>query len=167
MYTYYDFPDRVEKQEDGSYCWRCNVGKDYERRIYRVTMIICGIIAAFVLLYGGILSYMFHQSPLIVFVCAAVFLLIAFLICFGLDRLPGKVGEIYRLTEEYIVTGSGKTRAVFEFSRTKVMIVTEEYIELKGRFGGPRIYVPQEDMPFVKGHIACRIPGNAEIRELR
>ena len=97
----------------------------------------------------------------------AVFLLIAFLICFGLYRLPGNVGEIYRLTEEYIITGSGKTRAIFEFNRTKVMIVTDEYIELRGRFGGPRIYVPQEDMPFIRSHIACRIPGTAEIRELR
>ena len=164
MYTYYDFPDRVTKQEDGTYCWRCVIGKDYERKIYRTTLIICGFIAAFVLIYGGVLSFMYHQSPLIPVACVIVFLLITLLICFGLDRLPGSVTEIYRLHEEYIVTGSGKTRAVFEFSRTKKMIVTGQYIDLIGRFGGQRIYVPKANMSLVNAYIACRITGTAAIR---
>ena len=165
MYTYDEFPDHVTKQEDGTYRWKCAVGKDYERKSYRITIIVCGVIAAFILIYGGILSFMYHQSPLITAACAFIIIMIALLICFGLDRLPGNMTEIYRLHEDYIVTGSGKTRGVFEFSRTKEMIVSADYIELIGRFGGPRIYVPEEDMPFVKGYISCRIPGNAEIRE--
>ena len=72
--------------------------------------------------------------------------------------------EIYHLTDEYIETGSGKTRALFSFKRTRKVIVTRKYMELRGRFGGPRVYAPEEDMSFVRSYILSRVPGEAQIR---
>lgn len=166
MYNVYNSPDRVTKLQDGSYYWRCEIGKDYERRAYRQTMIICSAIAVFIVVYGGILSMMYHSGFIITVGCAVFLMVLASAICFGLDRLPGKMKENYRMTEEYVESGSGKSRAAFAFKRARKVIVTNRYIELKGRFGGPRVYVPEEDMPFVKGHILCRIPGDAEVRVL-
>ena len=75
--------------------------------------------------------------------------------------------EIYHLTDKYIETGSGKTRAIFSFKKTKTVIVTGNYIELVGRFGGPRVYVPEQDMSFVRSYILSRVPGEAQVQYIK
>ena len=160
----FEYPDRVTLQDDGSYRWECATEKAYERKSYTITMKVCIGISLFVLVYGTILSVMFHQSPWIYILSDAAFLLIAFLICLGMDRLPGNAREIYHLTDTYIRSGYGRSGASFSFNRTREVIVSEKYIELKGKFGGPRIYVPAEDMTFVRDYILKRLPGEANIK---
>ena len=43
------------------------------------------------------------------------------------------------------------------------MKVTSGYIELIGNFSTNRIYVPAEDMDFVRSYIMQRLPADAEI----
>ena len=164
MNTPYDYPDRVTHQDDGAWYWECVIDKEYERKSYKDTVFFCGILAGGMLIFSTILSLIYHQSPLLMILVSVGFFLIAAFICWGLDRLPGEMKQNYRLTEEYIRSGTGKGGAIFEFSRTKEAIFNAKYIELRGRFGGPRIYVPEEDMPFVKDFILCRLPGDAVIR---
>ena len=165
-FTLYEYPDQITRQEDGSFRWRCAIEKEYEQRTYKITMIICSAIAAFILVFGGFLAVMYDDltSFAIVAGCVTVFLLISLLTCWVLNKLPGTMREIYHMTDEYIETGSGKTRALFSFKRTRKVIVTRKYVELRGRFGGPRVYAPEEDMSFVRGYILSRVPGEAQIR---
>ena len=159
----FEYPDRVTVQDDGSYRWQCAIEKEYERKSYKTAMKICIGIALFVLVYGTILSVMFHQSPWVYILSDAIFLLISFLICLGMDRLPGNVREIYHLTDTYIRSGYGRSGASFYFNRTREAIVNKKYIELRGQHGGPRIYVPAEDMAFVQDYILKRLPGEASV----
>lgn len=165
MFYLHEYTDKVTQQEDGAYRWRGTVEKEYEHRSYTLTRIICVCIAVFCLLFGVLLSlqYVGIQSFLPVVISVVLFLLISFGICWLMEKAPGPYSEIYELTDTYVKTGSGKTSAYFHFSKAKKVIVSPKYIELKGTFGGPRVYASEEDMPFVKGWIMSRIPGTAEI----
>ena len=162
----FQYTDRVTLQEDNSYCWRCTIEKEYERRSYRLTMRICVLISLLILGCGVIICSMNRDFRFmwVVAVCTAGFLLIAFLTCLIVDRLPGERKEIYRLIEDGVQTGSGRSRTYFEFKRTKQLIASSKYVELEGSVGGTRVYVPPEDMAFVRDYILSRMPGNAVIR---
>ena len=154
------YPDRVQLQEDGVYRWNCRIDKKYEQRIYRITMIACGIIAVFVLALGIILSMMSGSIGEfgIVAGCVAVFLVITVLVCWFLDRVSSDPHEIYEMTEDYVQTGSGRSKEYFILKKAKKMLVTEKYIELKGDVRTMRVYVPQDDMEFVRGYLMNRVP---------
>ena len=62
-----------------------------------------------------------------------------------------------------ISTGFGKRTSLFEFKKTKTMIIGKNYIELRARIGAFRAYIPAEDFQFVRRFIQFRIPGEAEI----
>lgn len=44
------------------------------------------------------------------------------------------------------------------------MIVGKRYVELQGRFGAFRAYIPEEDFDFVRGYIQSWVPMKCEIR---
>ena len=157
------YPDRVQLQEDGVYRWSCRIDKKYEQRIYRITMIACSIIAVFVLALGVILSLMSGSIGEfgIVAGCVAAFLAITVLVCWFMDRVSSDPHEIYEMNEEYVLTGSGRSREYFAFKKAKKLLVTEKYIELKGDVRSMRLYVPQDDMEFVRGYVMNRVPPEA------
>ena len=157
------YPDRVQLQEDGVYRWNCRIDKKYEQRIYRITMIACGIIAVFVLAFGIALSMMSGSIGDfgIVAGCVAVFLLITVAVCWFMDKVSSDPHEIYEMTEEYVQTGSGRSKEYFTLKKTKKLLVTEKYIELKGDVRSMRLYVPQDDLEFVRGYIMNRVPPEA------
>lgn len=159
----YEYPTRVTRLEDGSYCWKCAIGKEYERRINRSALIICGVIALFLLGYGLFLSWHFDDwdSFLIVLGCAAGFMLIAVAIVTLFDRAKGAAMGYYYMRDTEIKTSS---RSYFTYRRTRKMIIGKNFIEMRSSIGGPRIYFPEEDLPIVKGFLMSRIPGDAEIR---
>ena len=49
----------------------------------------------------------------------------------------------------------------FALKKTKKLFVAEKYIELKGDVRSMRLYVPQDDMEFVRGYIMNRVPPEA------
>lgn len=158
------YPKRVTQMSNGAYRWTCALSREYERKTYRISMIACSVIAAFILVMGACICAMQRQwdSLWVFFLCDAVFMLIAFLICWGLNRLPGSVHQVYELTEEHIRLGTGKNTQFFSFHRTKQVTVRDNYIDLKGAMYHPRVFVPPEDFPFVRDFILERVPDSAE-----
>lgn len=71
--------------------------------------------------------------------------------------------EQYLMNDEYVKPGYGKSSIYSEFKKIKKMIVTPGYIELIGNLTTNRIYVPAEDMDFVRSYIMQRLPADAEI----
>ena len=165
----FEYPERVTLQPDGTYRWTCKVDKSYEQKNYRITMIVCTVIAVFILIFGGIISMQYPSfagsiNPMIpVAISTVAFLVISFLICLVFSRLPGDIKEIYWLTDTYIKSGSGRSGASFDFRRVKTVTVGSNWIELKGSFGGPKFFIPEGDMNLVRDYILTRIPGSANI----
>ena len=125
----------------------------------------CLGIAAFVLVFGGILAIQYDDwtSFLIVAGSDAVFLLITFVV-FKLALSAKDPQESYEMSDVYIKSGYGKSSVYFDFDKAKVAIFTPKYIELQGRIKKIRVYVPEEDYSFVKGYIMSRLTGECEIR---
>ena len=163
FYGYY--PVRVTQQEDGTYRWKCIIGREYENRTYSISIKVFIGMAIAMLAFGAVMSFQYHdwKGLLIVAACVAVFLLIGVGVCLILKSMPGGVSEIYWMTDTFIKVGSGKGSAAFDYKRAKKATFAINYIDLKGSLGGPRIYLPEEDMPLVKGYIMSRLPGTAEI----
>lgn len=160
---YHKYPNRVQLQEDGVYRWNCRIDKQYEQRIYKISMVACGIIAAFLIVIGAgfsVMSGSFGEFG-IVAGCTAAFLVITVLVCWLLDHISSDPHETYEMTEDYVQTGSGRSKEYFAYKKTKKILVTEKYIELKGDVRTIRIYVPHDDMEFIKGYIMNRISPEA------
>lgn len=161
------YPHSLTQQPNGTYRWFCSIDPEYYRATVRPGFIACVIIAVFVLAFGALLSYMYHNwmSFWIVAGCAAVFMLISvffFWLDFHFSRDPQ---EQYELSETYVKTGTGKSSVYFDFVKVKQISFTREYIELRGKTRRMRVYTAsEEDMEFVKKYIMNRLPGDVEIR---
>lgn len=153
------YPEKIAQQPNGSYAWSCSIDAKYHRDSIRPGLYVCVGIAVFLLIFGGVLSYSNHdwKSFLIVAGCAAVFLLISFLI-FGLAFSVKDPHESYEMREEYVKSGYGKSSVYFEYKKVKAIILSRKYIELHGKTKRMRIYVPEEDYNFVRGFIQSRVP---------
>ena len=162
---FFEYPDRVTEFEPGVYRWQCRTSKKEERKAYSATIKACIIIAVFVLVMSVVFCIMLDDwgGMWIEAVCVGVFMLIALLICWGLDRLPGGVREMYVMTDTYLKSGTGRASAYFSYKRTKVIMIYPDHIELIGPFGGPGVFAPPEDLPFVRAYMLSRMPGTARI----
>ena len=138
---------------------------DYYRKGMGMGVKACLGIAAFVLVFGGILAIQYDDwtSFLIVAGSDAVFLLITF-VAFKFAFLPKDPKENYEMSDIFVKSGYGKSSVYFDFDKAKVAIFTPKYIELQGRIKKIRVYVPEEDYSFVKGYIMSRLTGDCEIR---
>ena len=138
---------------------------DYYRKGMGMGVKACLGIAAFVLVFGGILAIQYDDwtSFLIVAGSDAVFLLITFVV-FKFAFLPKDPKESYEMSDIFVKSGYGKSSVYFDFDKAKVAIFTPKYIELQGRIKKIRVYVPEEDYSFVKGYIMSRLTGDCEIR---
>lgn len=166
MDTYTQYPERVTLIRAGVYGWRHAVPKEYERKSYTVTKVAGVIFALVMLILGCWLSLQNRdwKSLGITIGCVAGFLALIWLVCSFLDRLPGELTENYELTETYVKPGSWKAGYRFDFKDAEEVIVTGRYIELRAGTRNPRIYVPEEDMNFVRDYILGRVPGKALVR---
>ena len=160
-----EIPRRVTLQPNGTYIWSAELDMESERKNYKNGGTIC-MIAAFVFFIAGItLSLFYHNWQPFLYLTA--FSIITALITFGVIHGQEGLGQrrcTYRLMDELVATGSGRRTAIFEFRKAKVMIVGKRYIELQGRFGAFRAYVPEEDFDFVRSFIQGRVPMECEIR---
>ena len=117
----------------------------------------CLGIAAFILVFGGIMAIKFDDwtNFLIVAGSDAVFLL----------ALSAKdPQESYEMSDVYVKSGYGKSSVYFDFDKARVAIFTPKYIELQRGIKKIRVFVPAEDYSFVKGFIMSRLTGECEIR---
>lgn len=162
----YRYTDRLTRQEDGAWCWSCSQDKDYYMRSIRPGIIACVIIAVFILAFGAFLAVPDRAWDLMAIIAGsdAVFVLICFVVFWAVTHGVNDPREIYELQEDYVKQGSGKSSVYFAFSKAKQAVFTQKYIDLKGAIASFRLYVPQEDMSFVKNYIMSRLPDDADIR---
>ena len=156
---------KITRNSYGFYTWRCSMDVDYYRKGMGMGIKACLGIAAFILVFGGIMAIQFDDWMyfLIVAGCDAVFLLIMFVV-FKLALSAEDPQESYEMSDIFVKSGYGKSSVYFHFDKAKVAIFTPKYIELQGRIKKIRVYVPEEDYSFVKGYIMSRLTGECEIR---
>ena len=158
---------KITRNSNGFYTWRCSMDVDYYREGMGVGIYACLGIAAFILIFGGIMAIQFNDwtNFMIVAGCDGIFLLITFVV-FRLALSAKDPQESYEMSDVYIKSGYGKSSVYFDYDKTKVAIFTPKYIELQSGIKKMRIFVPEEDYSFVKGYIMSRLTGECEIRYL-
>ena len=158
---------KITRNSFGFYTWSCSIDVDYYRKGMGMGVKACLGIAAFVLVFGGILAIQYDDwtSFLIVAGSDAVFLLITFVV-FRLALSAKDPQESYEMSDVYVKSGYGKSSVYFDFDKARVAIFTPKYIELQRGIKKIRVYVPEEDYSFVKGFIMSRLTGECEIRYL-
>lgn len=169
MDTLLGYPDRVTEQSDGRWLWYCSIDPAYYGSQLMLGVWACAGIAVFLLLYGAFLSVHFQDWSgfLVILGGVAVFLVITAVV-FGLffqgARKDADPKELYEMTDTYVKTGSGRSSSYFYFRRIRKFTVRPKYLELRGKRISMRVYVPGEDMSFVRNYIMSRLPSDAEIR---
>ena len=160
------YPDRVQIQEDGFYRWNCRIDKSSEHRIYMITMKVCGIIAALILVRGLVFAWMVRDLEVLGIIagCVAIFLLISVGVCVLIDRLSQDPHEIYEMTDSYVKIGTGKYAQYFWYKDIRQTTYDMNYMELKGLVRTRRVYIPAEDMEFVKSYVTTHI-AHAKMKE--
>ena len=160
-----DKPVTLTKDLDGSYTWSCAIEADYHRDSIRPGFYACIGIAVFLLVFGGILSWKYHDWTVfwIVAACAGVFMLLTVLL-FGLAFSAENPQERFAMTETYVKTGSGRSSVYFNYKKAQTVILTGRYIELQGKTGRMRVYAPEEDFDFVRSYIQSHLPACCDIR---
>ena len=74
--------------------------------------------------------------------------------------------EQYQMTEEYVRSGYGRSAVYSDFDKTTSATFSPRYIELSRKGKAHRIYVPEEDMMFVRDYILSRLPAETDITRL-
>jgi len=153
-------------EKNGIYYWKGTFDKEYERKIYKLLIWIMGGICLILIALGAVMFRSENDIGMLMafaipgFVAFAVTLLV----CLLFDRFGGGVRG-YMMTNEMIQMGYGRSAGMFIFSSARHVILTKTYIEPKMGIGGFRIYVPEEDMPFVKQYVLSRLPLTCEVED--
>ena len=153
--------DKITQEPDGSFRWDCPIEREYHQRAGRQGLAGVLILCAFVFIVSLAVSHgTDFRTPLIV---TGVILVTALPLLYFWNSAEDP-HEQYMMTEEYVKSGYGKGALFSEFKKTKDVTVTAKYIELAGKHRNNRIYVPPEDMDFVRDFILERLPDDAVIR---
>ena len=156
----------MTRAENGNYYWTGTFDKEYEMKQYRIVAVVVSAMCVVIMLIGGIVCipsgdwdmFLGFSLP-----CIFAMIITAGVIAF-FRRGPG-ASRGYGMAEHGIWMGSGRYRADFYFDSAKHVIFTDSYIEPVQRIGGFRIYVPAEDMPFVRSFVMRRLPAGCEIED--
>ena len=156
-----EWPERVTMGSDGVYRWTCETDREIERRSYKITMWVCGGIVLFLVFLGTLMD---RETLIITLACGAVVMVIAALVCWLFDRLPGTLRERYEMAEDYIrIATNPKGSAWFTYPRIRRVTVRRDRLELKKRIVSVPVFVPHEDFGFVRDYILRRVSEDTEI----
>ncbi len=159
--------NRIIQDPDGSYRWDCPIETEYHRRSGQsslwATPFLCAVVAIIVLIttHGTADT---GNNICIAFLVIGVILVIALPLIL-LWNSAGDPHEQYYMNEIYVKSGYGKSSIYSEFKKTKEVTITEKYIEMSGKYRTNRIYVPPDDMEFVREFIQERLPNDTVIRK--
>ena len=157
--------NRIIQNPDGSYQWECPIDQDFHRQSVRKglcgVLVLCAVVILVFLFASresdvqGVLSI-----PLLVI---GVILLIALPLIYLMNSAEDP-REQYVMTEDFVRSGYSRSAVYSNFNKTKETVISAKYIELIGDFRTNRIYIPAEDMDFVREYILQRLPENVRIR---
>ena len=122
---------KVTRLPDGAYSRTCEVDDAYERDTYRITMLSCGGICAFMLLAFGLSKLMLSGT--------------------GHMQIP------YRMMVSEIKIGDGKGTRYVSYKSVKQAEPEGNKIRLHTRFGTSVVFIPEEDAEVIGGYILQRI----------
>lgn len=146
----------ITRLPNGTYCWTCAVDDAYEKNAYKITMLSCGGICAFLLIMT-LLFMRDTETLLIVSGCCAFVMLLAF----GLSKLfftgPGHLKIPYEMTDESIKIGSGKGSRYVSYKNVQQTEIKGNKIRLYTKFGSSVVFIPEEDFEVISGYILQRI----------
>ena len=156
---------KIMQTSDGSYHWDCSIDRDYHRKFGKE-----GLIGILVLCVAVFVIYLIipagpdgHKDLWIPLLVIGVILVIALPLLYFWNSAEDP-HEQYEMTETYVKSGYAKGAVFSEFNKTTEVVITERYLEMIGKYKDNRIYVPSEDMDFVREFILERVPGDAVIR---
>ena len=113
------YPEKIKKEPNGSYSWFCSIDPDYYRKSIRPGFIACIFIAVFLLLFGAVLAWQYHNWEyfLIVAGCTGVFMLIALFWKRSNKQgaLAGMIaGAVMVFVWKYLIAPMGGAFAIYE-----------------------------------------------------
>ena len=155
----------ITRDPDGNYHWDCSVDVDFHRRsgrqgIWGILGLCVFVLIIFFFVSRGTDVRNDWWIPLLVI---GVILAVGLPLLFLWNAAPDP-HEQYLMTEDYVKSGYGKSSIYSEFKKTRELLITPKYLELTGPRSSNRIYVPEEDMGFVRNFIIERMPEGANIR---
>ena len=157
--------DKIIQEANGSYRWECPIDKDYHRRsvkpgFYALLVLCAAVIIIYLIASRSTDRQTDFWIPLLVI---GVILAVALPLLLLMNSADDPHEE-YFMTEDYVKAGYGKSALYAGFKKTAEVTVTEKYIEMSDGYRTVRVYVPEEDMPFVRDYILERIPDSAVVR---
>ncbi len=156
---------RVTQEPDGTCRWECPIDTDYHRKSGRAgllgILVVCAAVF-FIFLIASEGSTAQHDVW-IPFLVIGVILAAALPLVF-IWNSAADPHERYEMTEDCVRSGYGKGSVCSEFKKTKAVTVSAKYIELIGTYRSNRVYVPPEDMDFVREYIITKLPKDTVIR---
>ncbi len=141
---------------DGSYQWRCPVDDEFDRATYRTLLAVSGGISAFLMLLP-LVSGMDGEMILIMLGCCAFMMLLAFGIGRKMLRGPNRTLMLYKLYENGIRIGSGKSVRYISFGNVKQVKAEGNRLSIRTKHSEAAIFIPPEDFETIKGYILQRI----------
>ena len=157
--------NKIVREPDGSWCWDCPIDRDFHRRSGR-----SGLLWILILCDGVFITFLIAshgkgiQNDIWIPLLVIGVILVTALPLFLLWNSAEEPCERYVMTEDHVTSGYGRGTICSVFKKTKEVRITSKYIELTGNYRSNRIYVPPEDMDFVREFILRRLPDDAEIR---
>ena len=159
--------ERIRRSPDGSYHWSCRIDRDFHRRSAVQGVWACVFIAAFILVICAFMPSRPGETSVFrtALIPVGVVLGIALPLLFLQYHAPNP-REQYVLEESHVRSGYGKGSIYTEFRRVRTLIIAPDYMELTDDRRSNRIYVPAEDMAFVREFIMARLPDGINIKHI-
>ena len=149
----------MTRSENGNYHWTGTFDREYEMKQYQIVATVVEVICIGLMIFGGFLCIPSGDwgAFLVIFLSCIAGLLITIGVIRFFKRGYGSTRG-YGMSEYSIWTGSKRYRTAFVFDSAKHVIFTDTYIEPVQKIRGFRIYVPADDMPFVRDFVMKRLP---------
>lgn len=156
------YTNRVTRDLDGIYRWKCPVQMESDPQGYRLALIICVVVTLLSILLCAFISmdFMISILPVILGTVAA-----AILFFYLVQKATTASAQKYEMTDHDITKiVDSKNTVSFEFRQIRTIVVHTLYLELHDENRSSRIYVQKKDLFFLKDYLIGSTMGNAEVR---
>ncbi len=147
---------KAVRQPDGSYQWTCPVDDDTDRGAYKVLLFTFGGICVFLMLLPLVAGMDGEMILIMLGVCAFMMLLAV-----GIGRKtlrgPERTRMLYKLYENDIRIGSGRSVKYVSFRNVREVKAEENKISISTKYSRTAIFIPPEDFETIKGYMLQRI----------